>query len=327
MSGAIDDLLSRRVLFVTGKGGVGKSTAAAALALLAAERGRRTLLIDVEAKGDAARFLDAYPPRYKPKEALDGLWHLALDPENALDEYLRISIKLPRFYRAGPVSKVFDFIANAAPGVREVLIAGKVGFEERAKEDGRPRWDQIVVDAAPAGQVLKHLRGPKTLQELVQVGMIRNQTDWVREIIEDPQRTGIVVVAVAEEMPVQETAELLEDAPEQVGTPVVGIVANRVVAPPGSPEAVEALTSNRDAAAEALGGRVDLAADALDLFARLARNQAPHLERLRSLGPPVLDIPFMPIGRHELRSTRAVAAALDGRTPEPAEVAPAGAGR
>jgi anion-transporting ArsA/GET3 family ATPase len=220
----VDTLFKRRVLWVTGKGGTGKSTIAAALSLLAAESGLRTLLIDVEARGDAAQFLDCGPPRYQAKEARPNLFHLALHPEEVLDEYLRVAMKMPRVRRIGPVRRVFDFVATAAPGIKEVLIAGKIGFEERAR-NGRPRWDLIVVDAAAAGQVLSHLRGPRSIQEIVQVGMIRNQTAWVQEIIEDPEKTGLVIVALAEEMPVAETSELIEQLPSAVGTPVLGIVA------------------------------------------------------------------------------------------------------
>jgi anion-transporting ArsA/GET3 family ATPase len=301
MASTLDDLFRRRVLFVNGKGGVGKSTMAAALALQAAERGNRTLLIDVENKGDASRFLDSYPPRYQPKQALRNLWHLGLEPDDVLEEYLRVALKVPRFYRMGPLSKVFDFIATAAPGVREVLIAGKVGFEERARADGGPRWDVIVVDAAPAGQVLSHLRGPRTLQEMVGVGMIRTQTEWVRKIIEDPAKTCLVVVALPEEMPTTETAELLEQAPKAVDTPVLAIIANRVVPPPPDQQAFEAVRT-------ALGEGP--AVEAADLFAAMAANQAPFLERLRELGPPVLEVPFLPLGRHDLSTSRTVAEAL-----------------
>jgi len=291
----LDDLFRRRVLWVTGKGGTGKSTMAAALALLAAERGQRTLLIDVEARGDAARFLDDGPPRYQPREALPNLFHLAMQPEEVLDEYLKVSVRMPRMYRIGPVNRVFDFIATAAPGVKEALIAGKVGFEDRAEDHGRPRWDTIVVDAAPSGQVLSHLRGPRTIQEIVQVGAIRNQTDWVREILEDPNRTGIVVVSLPEEMPVQETAELLQHAPEAVPTPILALIANRIIPMPA--EEIDTTTNG-------------LVAEATKLFADLALSQQPDLERLRSLGPAVADVPMFGFEHHDLHATRVIADAL-----------------
>lgn len=306
MPDLLEDLFRRRAIWVTGKGGTGKSTISAALGLLSARRGLRTLIIDVEANGDAARFLDAGPSKYAPKQAQENLFHLALHPEEVLDEYMQVAMKVPRIRRLGPIRKVFDFIATGAPGVKEVLIAGKVGFEERAVEGGRPRWDVIVVDAAPSGQVLSHLRGPRSIQEMVGVGMIRNQTAWVREIIEDPAKTGVVVVALPEEMPVSETHDLLQQMPKEVKTPVLAIVANRVITPPRDREAlaaIERVTTALDGAAVAI--------EAARLVADLSEEQAPHLERLRSLGPPTAEIPLVGFPRHGLAATRSIADALE----------------
>jgi anion-transporting ArsA/GET3 family ATPase len=305
----LEDLFRRRALWVTGKGGTGKSSISAALALLSAQRGLRTLLIDVQANGDAARFLGAQSPRYEAREAQPNLFHLALHPEEVLDEYLEIAMKVPRVRRFGPIRKVFDFIATGAPGVKEVLIAGKVGFEERAMVGGRPRWDVIVVDAAPSGQVVSHLRGPRSIQEMVGVGMIRNQTAWVREILEDPAKTGVVVVALPEEMPVTETAELLEHLPKEVDTPVLAVIANRVVDPPHDPEAVDAL------AAATLDGDIKVAIDAAELSKAIADEQAPHVDRLRSLGPPYAAVPLIGWEHHDLAATRRIAQELEGNAP------------
>ncbi len=305
----LEDLFKRRALWVTGKGGVGKSSISAALALIASRRGLRTLLIDVEARGDAASFLDAAPPRYEAKQAQPNLFHLALHPEEVLDEYLQIALRVPRIRRLGPIRKVFDFIATGAPGVKEVLISGKVGFEERATAGGRPRWDLIVVDAAPSGQVISHLRGPRTIHEMVGVGMIRNQTAWVREVLEDPDKTGLVVVSLAEEMPVQETSELLDHLPKEVETPVLAIVANRLVTSAGDRETVTALGKAR-----AELGDAAVAIDAALLACELSEDQAPHLERLRSLGPPTMDVPLVGWEHHNLQATDAIAAELERST-------------
>ncbi len=311
----LEQLFKRRTLWVTGKGGVGKSSISAALALLASQRGLRTLLIDVQATGDAARFLDASPPRYEARQVPHtsaNLFHLALHPEEVLDEYLEVALKVPRVRRFGPIRKVFDFIATGAPGVKEVLVPGKVGFEERAIDRGRPRWDIIVVDAAPSGQVLSHLRGPRSIQEMVGVGMIRNQTAWVQELIDDPNRTGLVVVSLPEEMPVTETEELLAKLPEAVKTPVLAIVANRIVDAPREREALPVL-----AHARAELGAAAPAVEAALLSAELADDQAEHLQTLRRLGPPTLCVPLLAWDHHDLAATKRIAVAL--ATPEPAE--------
>jgi anion-transporting ArsA/GET3 family ATPase len=305
VANVLETLFRRRAIWVTGKGGVGKSSISAALALLASQRGLRTLLIDVQATGDAARFLDAGPPRYEARQAAENLYHLALYPEEVLDEYLAVALKVPRVRRFGPIRKVFDFIATGAPGVKEVLVPGKVGFEERARDGGRPRWDLIVVDAAPSGQVLSYLRGPRSIQEMVGVGMIRNQTAWVQELIDDPQRTGLVIVSLPEEMPVVETEELLAKLPQDVKTPVLAIVANRVVDGPRDRDAVPALAGARSEL-----GAAAPAVDAASLSAELADDQTEHLEKLRSLGPPAICIPLLAWDRHDLAATRRVAEAL-----------------
>ncbi len=306
MRSLLEDLFRRRAIWVTGKGGVGKSSISAALALASSQRGLRTLLIDVEARGDAASFLGASPPRYEAREAQPNLFHLALHPEDVLDEYLQIALRVPRIRRFGPIKRIFDFIATGAPGVKEVLISGKVGFEERAQAGGRPRWDLIVVDAAPSGQVLSHLRGPRTIQEMVGVGMIRDQTSWVREILEDPEKTGLVVVSLPEEMPVQETSELLDNLPKEVKTPVLAIVANRIVAGVRDRDAVVALAESPDILGDAAG-----ALDAALLSADLADEQSPHLERLRSLGPPMVEVPLIGWEQHDLEATKQITAALE----------------
>lgn len=303
MSAFLDELFSRRALWVTGKGGTGKSTISAALAFLAAERGLRTLLIDVEANGDAARFLDAGASRYEAREARPNLFHLALHPQEVLDEYLHVAMKVPRVRRFGPIRKIFEFIATAAPGIKEVLIAGKVGFELRAMDGARPRWDVIVVDAAPAGQVVSHLRGPRSIQEIVDVGMIRNQTAWVQEILEDPSITGVVVVSLPEEMPVTETTELLAQLPKEVKTPVLGVIANRVV------------DVRDEAGVEAIAQKSDGAlATATRLWLDLARSERPYVEQLKELGPPSVVVPLIGFDHHDLAATRAVASALEAST-------------
>jgi len=306
MSSLLENLFRRRALWITGKGGVGKSSISASLALASAQRGLRTLLIDVEARGDAASFLDASLPRYEAREAQPNLFHLALHPEEVLDEYLQTALRVPRIRRLGPIRRIFDFIATGAPGVKEVLISGKVGFEERAQAGGRPRWDLIVVDAAPSGQVLSHLRGPRTIQEMVGVGMIRNQTAWVREILEDPEKTGVVVVSLAEEMPVQETLEFLDNLPKAVNTPALAVIANRIVDGIRDRDAITALAQSRDALGDAAP-----AVDAAMLAADLADEQAPHLERLRSLGPPTAEVPLIGWEHHDLEATKQIAAALE----------------
>jgi len=165
------DLLDRRLLFVTGKGGVGKSTTAAALALLSAQRGRRTLAVEVDAKGDLADFFETPRPGFEPRRVAPNLWAMTMDTEASLREYLHLQLRIPTVTRLGPIARAFDFVATAAPGVREILTVGKVGWEVRERH-----YDLVVVDAAATGHIIGQLGAPQAINELVRVGQVRHQT-------------------------------------------------------------------------------------------------------------------------------------------------------
>ena len=125
MSGTELGLLDRRLLFVTGKGGVGKTSIAASLAMLSAQRGRRTLVCEIDAKGDLADAFECPELAFERRELAPNLWGMAMDTEESLREYLRLQLRVPVVGRIGPLAKAFDFVATAAPGVREILTVGK----------------------------------------------------------------------------------------------------------------------------------------------------------------------------------------------------------
>ena len=175
--------------FVTGKGGVGKTTVAAAIALLASEQGRRTLVCEAEPKGDLARAYECGPTPFRGRRISDNLVAMSMDTEASLREYLRVVAKVPTIGHIGPVARAFDFVATAAPGIREILTVGKLCFEIRAD-----RYDLVVVDASSTGNVVGQLAAPTGINELIRVGVVRCQTDWMLEILGDPVRTGAVLV-------------------------------------------------------------------------------------------------------------------------------------
>lgn len=297
MTAAPRSLLDRRLLVVTGKGGVGKSTVAAALAWLGAARGKRVLACELDAKGDllaslegAATGRDRAPLAYEPREVHAGLWAMAMDPEASLREYLRLNLRIPFVTRVGPLSAALDFVASAAPGVREIVTIGKVAWEVRER-----RYDLVVVDATASGHVIGHLRAPQAINELVGVGLIRSQTGWMLDLLGDPATTGLVVVSTAEEMPVNETIELVDQVRADTVVDLGAVVANRVLPQPftradeesflamAAPDGRPAVT---DLLAGALGARVatpaavDALLDGVLLATRLRRARAEHLDRL-----------------------------------------------
>ncbi len=307
------DLLERRLLFVTGKGGVGKSTTAAALALLGAQRGIRTLAVEVDAKGDLADFFETSQPGFEPKRVAPNLWAMAMDTEASLREYLHLQLRLPTVARLGPVARAFDFVATAAPGVREILTVGKIGWEVRERH-----YDLVVVDAAATGHIVGQLSAPDAINQLVRVGQVRQQTGWLTDLLADPATTGLVIVTTPEEMPVNETVELVRRVQSDTRIDVAAIVVNQVLPELFSGADEEAFERLREPAltarlADAAGGPVSAVLEAARLAVTLRRTRAGHLDHLRaSVDPsiPLLFVPYLFARGHGLRTTGQVAGSL-----------------
>ena len=307
------ELLDRKLIFVTGKGGVGKTTVAAGLALLASQRGKRTLVCEVDAKGNLADFYESGPIGYDARQVQPGLFAMAMETERSLDEYLRIFLRVPVMGRIGPIARMFDFVATAAPGVKEILTVGKLAYEVRERH-----YDLVVVDASPTGHVIGQLAAPQAINSLVQVGLVRSQTDWMLEILSDPVLTALVIVATPEEMPVNETIELSHRVREETTVDLAGIVVNRVLPElfgRGEEEVFDRLSESgaRPGVDEIAGGDMGPLLEGARLAVTLRRTRASHLEHLReAIDPalPLLYVPYLFARSHGLRSTRVVADSL-----------------
>jgi anion-transporting ArsA/GET3 family ATPase len=311
------DLLGRRLLFFTGKGGVGKGTVTAATALLAAERGKRVLVVEVDAKGNLpAHFEQAGGLEFEPREVYPGVSAMAMRTEASLKEYLRLNLRVPVVGRLGPLARVLDFVATAAPGVKEILTVGKVCWEVRESLEGRADWDLVVVDAAATGHIVGQLDAPRAIQELVSVGMVRTQTDWMVELLSDPALTALNVVATPEEMPVNETIELVDRARAELRVPLGYVVVNRVLPElftRADEETFEALRLPEPTAllSQRAGSGATAVLDAARLAVSLRRTRAAHLTRLReTLEVPMVYLPYLFVRDTGLRATRMLADAL-----------------
>jgi anion-transporting ArsA/GET3 family ATPase len=242
---------------VTGKGGTGKSTVAASLALALASRGKTVLLCEVEGRQGIAQMFDVSPLPYderllaKATEAEHGdVYALAIDAESALLEYLDMYYRLGRAGKALDRFGVIDFATTIAPGVRDVLLTGKVyeAAQRNARNKGARSYDAIVLDAPPTGRIAQFLNVNNELAGLAKVGPIKAQADTVTTLLRS-KRTAIHLVTVLEEMPVQETADGVIEL-RNGGLPVGGVIVNLV-----RPQDLD-----DEARAELLDGTVDTAA-------------------------------------------------------------------
>jgi anion-transporting ArsA/GET3 family ATPase len=312
MTAAPVDLLDRKLVFVTGKGGVGKSTVASALALVAARRGQKTLVCEFDAKGNLADFFSAAPTAWEPSEVQPGLFAMSMDTEESLKEYLRLQVKIPLVARIGPLARSLDFVANAAPGVKEILTVGKVVWETKEKH-----YDLVVVDASATGHVVAQLSAPQAIGELVKVGLVRDQTAWLSEILDDAATTGAVIVAAPEEMPVNETLELAERIRTETRVDLAATIVNRVLPELFSRDEEEVFEALREpdtvvALEVAAAGPVAPILDAAELAVTLRRTRSVHLDRLREglRGVPMLYAPELFTRSHGIRATSQLADAL-----------------
>lgn len=225
----VASLLDPRVLIVTGKGGVGKSSVAAALAVAGARTGRRTCLVEVEGRQTMARLFGTEPWDFTEHEFRPGLFGMSIDPEASLVEYLDMFYGARRLSKLVVGSTAVEFATTAAPGIKDVLLIGKVKeMERRRDDDGRFHYDLVVVDAPPTGRIVNFLRAPDATTELVNVGPIRTQAQSLVDMLLDASRTHLQLVTLLEEMPVTETVDSAV-ALRELGVTLGPIVVNRVL--------------------------------------------------------------------------------------------------
>src|SRR5437763_5513224 len=221
-------LMDKRLVFVTGKGGVGKTTVAAALGLAAAKRGKRTIVCEVARQERMSRAFRREGVGWSESRLADNLYAISIDPQRSLEEYLEDQIGSRRLAHLLFHNRIFEYFATAAPGVRELVTIGKV-WELAQLERRRARdapYDLVIVDAPATGHGLATLHAPRTFRDIARVGPISRQAGRIDSFITDPAQTGVVVVALPEEMPVSETVEFRDRLAETMGMSIDAVLVN-----------------------------------------------------------------------------------------------------
>ncbi len=301
-------LLDRRLLIVTGKGGVGKSTVSAAVALLGARRGKRVLVCEVNAHERVAPLLGAPASGSSAREIVPGLFSVNVTPRDAMREYGIMVLKFRSIYDAVFENRLVRFFLRAIPSLAELVVLGKILHEVRAEEHGHPRWDLVVLDAPATGHAVQLLRVPAALLDTVPPGPLRRDAQWMRDLLVDPLVTALSIVTLPEEMPVNEAIELDAAVRGVLGMPRGALVVNAMP---------QALFSEEERAR--LG---ELAADppplgpaaqAAWLQALRADQAARYLARARAaLDLPTILVPLLARERWDRGAIEDVAAALAG---------------
>ena len=223
--------LSTQLHVVSGKGGTGKTTVAAALATALADAGKRVLLCEVEGRQGIAQLFDVAPLPYEERKIAVGLgggevYALAVDAESALLEYLQMYYRLGRAGRALDRFGIIDFATTIAPGVRDVLLTGKIYEAAKRKDGGKFVYDAVVMDAPPTGRITRFLAVNEEVAGLAKVGPVRRQADSIMSMMR-ARNTSVHLVTLLEDMPVQETLDGIKEL-KSASLPVGTIIANLV---------------------------------------------------------------------------------------------------
>ena len=279
-------------MIFTVKGGVGKTTVAVALGLRAASEGKRTIVCEVAAQENASRIFDHASVGFHEVEMEENLWSISIDPDESMREYVLLQLKVRAMRDMLFRSRIFSYLTAATPGLKELVTIGKIwelAQLDRKVKKGR-KYDLVIVDAPATGHGVGFLQTPRTFASIARVGPIHSQAQQLDRFITDQENTGTAIVALPEEMPVNETMTLERDLRDEVGVAVDRVYLNGLYPErfkKSEAEALAQLAESGDGAAKAA------ARAALSEYGR-AKTQRTQLNRLkRGVEAPVKTLPFL----------------------------------
>lgn len=284
----LNTLLSRRLLFVTGKGGVGKTTLVAALGLLAARSGKRVLLCELDTDPSLRRIFGVPAIGFETSRLAENLDACNLMAADCMRSFVQRVVPSRRVADAIVGNRIVGIFFESAPSVIEAVLLDQI--TERVMQQ-RPAYDLVIIDLPASGHAIKLLRVARSMAEMVSVGDLAKRLREMDALFTDPLRSGLVLATLPEEMPVNETLELAGNLRASVKTPIVGVVCNGL-------RHLEVTSSDAAAVARAVGDGADPGAEqlreAISLAAYWTAQEREELERLRSgLQVPLFDTPFV----------------------------------
>ncbi len=296
---AIAGLLDKQIVFVTGKGGAGKSTIAYAIGLASAARGRRTIVCEIAGQERGAALFDREPVGFAETELTENLWTISIDPDDMVREYLAIKLPMKAMASVLTAGGLFNYLAAATPGLAEMVTLGKIwelAQDERRSPDERGTYDRVIVDAPASGHAIGLLRTPRTFREIARMGPLAKQAGVIERGIADEARTGVAIVTTPEEIAVSEAGELVESIGDEVAIDL--LICNALL-----PERfTRADVDTIEAASHAASDEAAAALQAALAEARLGARQRRELARLceAGAGRPVLELGDVSAGSIEL---------------------------
>jgi anion-transporting ArsA/GET3 family ATPase len=299
-------------VIVTGKGGVGKTTVAVALGLRAASEGKRTIVCEVSSQENASRMFEHTAVGFHEVEMEENLWSISIDPDESMREYVLLQLKVRAMRDMLFRSRIFNYLAAATPGLKELVTIGKIwelAQLDRKVKKGR-KYDLVIVDAPATGHGVGFLQTPRTFASIARVGPIHSQAQTLDRFITDPDNTGTAIVALPEEMPVNESMALEKDLRDEVGVSVDRVYLNGLYPERFKKSEAEVLARLAENENGSNGATRAAARAALSEFNR-AKSQRSQLNRLRrGVEAPVKTLPFLFEPELDVEATRKLAGRL-----------------